>query len=402
MEVDDFDLVLSGSGPMPTNPELQPEIGVWNLVPPAVDPPVALPYIGDDLNQSSQRQQPRHRYMQLTRNQDVQLPRPRSLPPPNTQLQHHPRQSNSPIQNSILSNPNVNTTSPNETGARLVNMGASRPSQGSTNLHTNIDSGVSRESQNLITGISTDSPVEQRPSIPQSLRDTLVQNLQLSRQILTHYEQALEQARPQVMLVVSARNIEQLQTIRKTLAETEKKCRMDREIWAHSLVYIRTQERGRDETFIKDIEEAVDRAKRLCSEYETFGRYVENLLGLLRQQQQQTPLNPNLNPGLGSGDDGAGPQIPQSFPDTQNPSLNAQTPVQYQQMMNAAQNRVGENPPNYNLGGASPPTRFHQNLQALQNHPDNHPPGANMPPNVAQNQSDPHKAHFNNFLASEV
>ncbi|PVG00988.1 hypothetical protein CPB86DRAFT_781903 [Serendipita vermifera] len=180
---------------------------------------------------------------------------------------------------------------------------------------------------------------------------------------------------------------------------------MEREKWAQVLANARTQQRDGLDNFIKAIEETVGRATQLCSQYESFGQRLEDALHTLQQQQQQPsqqqqqPQNPMLNPGLG-GDNGAGPQVPWNIPGAQNPSLNAQTPMQNQQMMNAAQNRIGANPPNYNLGGANPATTFPQNLQALQNHPGNRPPGANMPPNAAQNQNDLVKANFSKFLAT--
>ncbi|PVF91011.1 hypothetical protein CPB86DRAFT_462728 [Serendipita vermifera] len=379
MEADDFDPILSQFGPMLTNPELQPGIDpgfVGDDVPEAESIAEFIMRLHGNLDQSSQRQQSRRQDTQLIRNQgtDFQLLRPISISLPNTQLQRHPRQPNSPVQNNILDNPNISTTSLNETVAHVVNKG------------------------NSTTGISTNSLVEQWSSISRLLPNTVVQGLQKSHQNLTRYEQALEQSRPQVMLVVSSRNVQQLQIIRETLAETRNKCQMERERWFQVLEIARTQQRDRlVDTFIGDIEELVNRATELCSEYKTFGHSVESLLHQLQLQQQQSPQNPMLNPGLG-GDDGAGPQVPWNFPGAQNPSLNTRIPVQNQQMMNASQNRVGGNPPNHNLGGANLSTTSPQNLQVSPNHLDNRPPGPNMPPNTAKNRADLVKANFSKFL----
>ncbi|PVG01088.1 kinase-like protein [Serendipita vermifera] len=309
MEANDIFHLLSRPSPMATTPELQSRIDPWFygaseadlarypsgpsfveiLEPPS---PFEEAFTLWPLSQES-----RHQDTQHIRNQGIeaQVPHPTqsiSVTPANTQPQHHPRQPNSPLQNSILNNPGVNTPSRNETGAHLgdkvKDRRARRSSQGSTNPYTNIDPGISRQFRNLTTGISTTSPIAQRPSISQPPPSNVVQNLQQSRQNLTHYEQALVQVRQQVNQVASSRNIQQLQTIRASLAETQKKCQMEREKWAQVLANARTQQRDGLDNFIKAIEETVGRATQLCSQYESFGERLEGALQTL--QPEQRPL----------------------------------------------------------------------------------------------------------------
>ncbi|PVF96968.1 hypothetical protein CPB86DRAFT_786455 [Serendipita vermifera] len=262
--------------------------------------------------------------------------------------------------------------------------------------HINPD--FSRQFQNLEAGISTNPPIGQPPSIIQSPPNNLIQSLHQSRQNLTYYEHALMQIKNQVNAVGASRNIQQLQNIIASLAETQKKCKIEQEKWTQVLVNAQAQQWAGMDFFIRAIEEAVARAMQLCSQYELIGQRLEDALGVL-QQQQRSLQNLIVNGGL-SVDNGAGPQVSWNLSGVRNLSLNTQTPMPNHQVMNAAQNCVGTNLPNYNLGGANPATTFLQNLQAPQNHPSNRPLGTSILSNAAQNQSNIVKANFAKFLAN--
>jgi hypothetical protein len=242
----------------------------------------------------SQQQQLMHQSMNMLGNQGMGVQMPRQTPrmshtPVNMQTQYHPQQPGSFPQNNMLTNINTNATLPNAAAAHLLNMNANRPPQGLLNAQANINPGVARQFQNLNKGIAMNPSIAQRPSISQQPPNNLVQNLQQARQNFNQYEQALATVKTQVNAVAASRNIQQLQSIRASLLETQKKCQMERERWASLLTNLRSQQRDGMEAFIKAIEETVGRAQQLCTQYETFGLRLEDALHTLQQQQQQPP-----------------------------------------------------------------------------------------------------------------